>query len=62
MKNNPPLLSDFIKSHPEYKEEVTERASIMEYEGGVERARAEVWAVIRVGRKYNLFSRRGGKL
>ena len=41
-------FTDFIRDNPSLSEEVTERAAIMEYDGGMSRAQAEEAAILRV--------------
>jgi hypothetical protein len=45
---------EFARSYPEHREELEERAAIMEFSGGREREDAEKRAVMRLRIKYDL--------
>jgi hypothetical protein len=50
------MIDDFIRDYPEHAEEVQERASIMEHDGGMTKNQAEIFAVNRVKEKYNIYN------
>lgn len=45
---------EFMRNHPEHREELEERAAIMEFHGGMERRDAEEAAVERMISKYQV--------
>ena len=47
-------INEFIKRFPQHREEIEERAAIMEYDGGLNREAAEKYAVFRLNVKYKL--------
>ena len=42
----------FCKQYPDHAEEATERAAIMEFDGGMDRETAELCAILRMKKKY----------
>lgn len=48
-------FNEFLDTYPEYREELEERAAIMEYDGSLNREAAETQAVNRLKEKYKLF-------
>ena len=48
-----------MNKHPEHREELEERAAIMEYHGGMDRRTAEETAADRIAMKYKLFMPEG---
>ena len=55
------MFAAFLALYPQHEEELRERASIMEYHGGMTRGRAEAMAVARLMDKYGLWNEIGRK-